>query len=445
MIVAQAVLRGDEKVKKAIVIGSGAGGAAAAKKLQESGDFAVTILEAGGEFKSFSLNMTMLEKLRRTGFFFDEREIQLLFPTMQVRKVHKTKENMVMVNGIGLGGTTTISAGNALRVDGSLKELGINLDDEFDDIYKNVPITYEHEDKWRDSTKKLFAICNEMNLNPSPIPKLGDYSKCTNCGNCVLGCRFSAKWDSRQFVTDAVRAGAKLITGCKVLKIVSKKGKAKGVYAQKGLQKVFYAADVVVLAAGGFSTPVILQNSGIECENHLFVDPVLCVAAEYKGAFQNKELSMPFAVQKDNYILSPYFDHLSFFFNKKWMHSGKDILSLMVKLADTPKGGVDHNTIHKTLTKVDKERLSGGVALCTEIFERFGIKKSELFLGTLNAGHPGGMLPLTTLEAETFHNPRLPKNLYIADATLFPKSLGNPPILTIMAMAQRVAKIIIEG
>jgi choline dehydrogenase-like flavoprotein len=64
-----------------------------------------------------------------------------------------------------------------------------------------------------------------------------------------------------------------------------------------------------------------------------------------------------------------------------------------------------------------------------------------MFLGTINAGHPGGMLPLGPQEAETFHHSRLPANLYVADATLFPTSLGNPPILTIMAMAKRVSKL----
>lgn len=62
-------------------------------------------------------------------------------------------------------------------------------------------------------------------------------------------------------------------------------------------------------------------------------------------------------------------------------------------------------------------------------------------MGTLNAGHPGGMLPLTNREADTFHYAELPENLYVADATLFPRSLGNPPILIIMAMAKRVSKI----
>jgi hypothetical protein len=235
--------------------------------------------------------------------------------------------------------------------------------------------------------------------------------------------------------------GAELVTGCKVLKVVIENGSVKGVLGQNG----FYPADIVILAAGGFSTPVILQNSGIECESRLFVDPVLCVAAKCKGSLQNKELSMPFAVQREHYILSPYFDYLSFFFNKSWRHPASDTLSLMIKLADSSSGSVDNKSIKKTLTDHDKEKLHEGVEICREILGRYGIKKEDIFLGTINAGHPGGMLPLTRQEAETFHNPKLPENLYVADATLFPEALGNPPILTIMAMARRVSKIISAG
>ena len=422
-------------MKKVIVVGSGAGGAAAASKLQ--GKFNVTILEAGREFKPFSFSLSALEKLKKTGLFFDEREIQILFPSM---KVQKTEDRMVMVSGAGLGGTTTLSAGNALRQDKGLKELGIDLEEEFRELYREIPITDNHQNKWRDTTKRLFEICREMDLNPRPIPKLGDYKNCTNCGRCVLGCRYGVKWDSRQMVAAAQDAGAELITGCKVLKVVVENGYAKGVQTKKG----FYPADIVILAAGGFSTPVILQNSGIECESRLFVDPVLCVAAEHKGSLQNKELSMPFAAQREHYILSPYFDYLSFFFNKSWRYPASDTLSLMIKLADSNTGSIDKNNISKTLTGIDKKRLQEGAGICREILDRYGIKKDDIFLGTINAGHPCGMLPLTSQEAETFHNPRLPENLYVADATLFPESLGNPLILTIMAMAGKVGKIIVE-
>ena len=56
--------------------------------------------------------------------------------------------------------------------------------------------------------------------------------------------------------------------------------------------------------------------------------------------------------------------------------------------------------------------------------------------------HPGGMLPLTQKEKETLRHADLPDNLYIADATLLPRSMGNPPMLTIMALAKKIAAIV---
>lgn len=423
-------------MKNAVVVGSGAGGATVAKELQ--GKYHVTVLEAGKAFQPFSWNLKKLGKLRKTGLFLDEQMIQFLFPTMKIRK---TRDKMILVNGIGVGGTTTLSAGNALRVDHDLKQLGINLDAEFEEIYKEIPVTTHHQRLWNATTRRLFDICLQMDLHPQPMPKMGNYERCTRCGRCVLGCGQGVKWDSRQFLDIAIRRGADLKTGCKVECVVIDKGKATGVMARQGWHTVFHPADLVILAAGGFDTPLILHNSGIECENHLFVDPVLCVAAEWEKSHQNTEISMPFVVQKDHFILSPYFDHLSFFFNKNWRYPANRIVSMMIKLADVNAGSVSHNKIDKPLTPQDKARLHEGVEICTEILTRLGVKNDCIFLGTINAGHPGGMMPLTEQEADSLHNRRLPSNLYVADASLFPVSLGNPPILTIIALAKKISKL----
>jgi len=422
-------------MKQVVIIGSGAGGAAAARALQ--GPFQVTVLEEGGEFKPFSFDLSLLEKLKKTGLFLDEREIQLMFPAMKIRK---TDDRMVMVRGVGLGGTTTLSAGNALRMDAGLKAIGIDLDLEFEELYRAVPITRDHRYKWKESTNRLFAICDQMGLSPEQIPKMGDYRNCVSCGRCVLGCSYGAKWDSRAFLKEAWDGGANIVTGCKATQIVIEQGQAKGIKTSKG----YYPADVVVLAAGGSVTPLLLRDSGIECEDRLFVDPVLCVAAQCGGSLQNREISMPFGVQLKHSLISPYFDYLSFFFNRSWRFPAGDILTLMVKLADSSSGSVDRKGAVKTLNSEDKWRLQQGVDICREIFDRFGIRSDRIFLGTLNAGHPGGMLPLTAKDAESFHNDRLPENLYVADASLLPASLGNPPILTIIAMAMRIGRVIFK-
>jgi hypothetical protein len=156
---------------------------------------------------------------------------------------------------------------------------------------------------------------------------------------------------------------------------------------------------------------------------------------------QHKDITMPFVSIREHIILSPYFDHLSFFFNPDWrLHAG-DIVSIMIKLADDGLGSISSQGVDKTLTDQDRRRLDEGVVICKEILRRFGVGDEDMFLGTVIAGHPGGMLPLTEEEASSFHSDRLPENLYVADASLLPKSLGNPPILTIIAMAKRISKI----
>jgi choline dehydrogenase-like flavoprotein len=426
-------------MKKAIVIGTGAGGATAAKELQ--GYFDVTILEAGKEFHPLSLNLSIPEKLKKMGLLFDEKLIQKLFPTMNIRKA---KDRMILVNGIGHGGTTTICTGNALRMDNGLKEIGVDLDEEFEEISQEIPVTIDHRNRWRKTTERLYDISQEMNLDPQLMPKMGHYDRCKSCGRCVLGCPQGAKWDSRHFLRMALDKGAQMISRCKVQKIVIENGRAKRVLANHKGRKQSFQADLIILAAGGFGTPIILESSGISCEPHLFVDPVLCVAAEQKGTYQNQEMPMPFFIERDHFILSPYFDHLSFFFNKDWKYPPQNILSLMIKLADNKTGSVSRGRIKKSLGEEDKERLSKAVDLCKEILHHLGIYKTDMFLGTLNAGHPGGMLPLTEHEAKTLHSPRLPENLYVSDATLLPESMGNPPILTITALAKRVSKVCIR-
>jgi len=67
---------------------------------------------------------------------------------------------------------------------------------------------------------------------------------------------------------------------------------------RKGVGNELVRADVVVLAAGGLGTPVILETSGIPASPTLFVDPVLCVAARWEGAGLERQLPMPFVSEQ---------------------------------------------------------------------------------------------------------------------------------------------------
>jgi len=423
-------------MKRAVVVGSGAGGAAVASGLADR--FSVAVLEAGRDFRPFGAGLRTVDAFKRAGLLLDVREIGLMFPAM---RAFKAREGMVLVKGRGTGGTTTIAAGNALRLDRDLRELGIDLNDEFAALEREVPITTAHRSRWSRTTRALFDAMEEMRLEPRVMPKMGRYEDCAMCGRCVLGCPQGVKWDSRALLARAVERGVTLRTRVTAERVVVKGGEALGLEVRAGRRREFVPADLVVLAAGGFGTPPLLARSGIPCEPRLFVDPVLCVTATWKGARQDRDLPMPFYVQKDGYILSPYFDHLSYFFNRDWRPPAGDILSLMIKLADEPAGGADGRRVSKPLTGADTARLAEAAGLCREVFGRLGVRADDLVFGTLNAGHPGGSLPLRPETAASLHDPRLPENLYVADATLFPRALGAPPILTIMALARKVARV----
>ena len=131
-------------MKRAIVVGSGAGGAMAARELARG--FDVTLLEAGPEFQPFDRDLGPIERLRASRLLFDPRMIQLLFPAMRVTM---GQDRMALVYGIATGGTTTLATANALRCDEALQRLGIDLAPEFDALYAELPISTAHERRWR--------------------------------------------------------------------------------------------------------------------------------------------------------------------------------------------------------------------------------------------------------------------------------------------------------
>ncbi len=425
-------------MKHAIVVGTGAGGATAAREL--AGHFRVTVLETGREFRPFRPSLVVPERLKRAGLLFDERLIRLLFPAMDIRRAGE----MILVRGLATGGTTTLATGNALRLGRDFERLGLDLAADFGAVENDVPVSAAHEKRWRPATRAAFDAFRELGLEPRPMPKMIDFSKCRACGRCILGCPSGAKWDSRRFLADAVARGAELKTGAAVESVVVENGRTAGAVFRKGGRRHALKADLVILAAGGFGTPPILERTGIRTEPRLFVDPVLCVAGPLPGAEQDREILMPFASQRDGYILSPYFDPLSYYFNRDWRPEPRDIFSVMIKLADSESGSAVGRRIVKMLTTRDRGRLDEAVGLARTILLRLGVDGKEIFLGTLNAGHPGGMLPLGPEDAASLHPARLPEGLYVADASLFPASLGNPPILTIMALARRISRTIAE-
>lgn len=426
---------------KAIVVGSGAGGATVARELTLKG-FEVVILEAGGEFKPFTRRLSLADPLRRAGLLGGERNFTRIFPALDAQRSSK---DLVLVRGMATGGSTSISCGNMVRAEHGLKEIGLDLSNEFDEIEELIGIDTFPEKRWRPVTRSMFEAAEKLGLDPNPTPKAVNSVKCTSCGFCELGCNTGARWESNRFLKDALDKGASIQTKSPVTRVLVEKDRSKGVIVGSGSSAKLVEGDVVVLAAGGIGTAQILKASGLGAQDKLWVDIVLTLGGVSKGAQQIKEPPMVWYTKEEDYILSPYPDILSHWFHKPWRNvSLDDRVGIMVKLADEEQGTVYANgKVEKKITLHDRERLKEAISQAKEVMEMAGVS-GPFVEGVHNGGHLGGTVPLSKEDAPSMKPSWLPDDLWVADLSLAPRSQGLPTILLTSALALRVARKITE-
>jgi choline dehydrogenase-like flavoprotein len=421
---------------RAIVVGTGAGGATAARELAANG-FEVIILEAGGEFKPLRRLLKLAEPLRKTGLL-SEKIITPLFPHYAVTR---SANDLALFRGMTTGGSTVLSCGNMVRAEHGLKEIGLDLTPEFEEIERNIGITEFPKKRWRPVTRSMFEAAEKLGLKPKVTPKAVDSVKCISCGLCELGCTTGARWDSRRFLDDAIKKGALLQTSSPVEKVIIENGQAKGVVVKSRTVK----ADIVVLAAGGIGTAQILKASGLPARDNLWADIVLTLGGVLNGADQIKEPPMAWYTKHEDYILSPYLDILSHLFHKPWRNvSIDDRVGMMVKLADIEEGAVyADGKVQKTIKEEDHLRLGEAIGEAKKIMESAGVS-GPYIKGMHHGGHLGGTVPLKVDDVDSMKPSWLPEGLWVADLSLAPRSQGLPTILLTAALALKVSRKITE-
>lgn len=426
---------------KAIVVGSGAGGGTAALELALKG-YEVTILEAGKPFKPFTRHLTLTEPLRRLGLLGDEKTINRIFPYMDAFRSNK---DLVLVRGITTGGSTVISCGNMVRADNGFKEIGLDLTPEFEELENRIDIRPIPPKRWRPLTRKMYDSAKILGLNPNPTPKAVKLHKCSSCGLCEMGCSTGARWDSTQFLDEAIKLGAVLITSSPVERVLIEKNRVHGVLVRSGRTNRIIKGDIVVLAAGGVGTAQILKASGLDAEDKLWVDIVLTLGGIFKNSKQLNEPPMAWYTEHEDFILSPYLDILSHFFHKPWRNvSLNDRVGIMVKLADMENGTVFSNgKVEKEVTEEDENKIDNAVSYAREIMEASGVS-GPFVKGMYNGGHLGGTVPLKRKDVSSMKPSGLPEGLWVADLSLAPRSQGLPTIMLTSALAMRVCRNIPE-
>jgi choline dehydrogenase-like flavoprotein len=383
-----------------VIVGSGAGGATVAKELSNAHK-KVLILEKGLEAKNFA------------------------------NKTYSIIPSAVEIwSTICVGGTTKVTMGNAVRSPNS------SLSKFYESAERSLGVSQVPEKHIGKATRMLLDCSKDW----IRMPKAIDFSKCKMCGRCAVGCPNDARWEASAYLNKAVKNGARLSTLNEVKKVLIKNNHVCGVETANGEQ---FESNTVILSAGGIETPRILMRSGVDGVGEgLFVDTYITVGGVKEGAALNKELGMALVMLRNGYLLSPHYSSfiMPYMASKGIKAKPEDILGLMVKIEDEPKGTVYLEKVSKTISEKDSALMERGRAEAKDILLQAGVEKDSIVSTYYRGAHPGGTCSKAVNESfETSV-----EGLYISDASVIKGPFGLPPMLTIIANAEKFSSLLKE-
>jgi choline dehydrogenase-like flavoprotein len=471
------------------IVGSGAGGAACAAILAEAG-LDVLVLEAGPYMDSSSYPdepLAALQALYRDGGL-TIAEGRPAIPTPVGRAV---------------GGTTVINSGTCFRAPhhvlaGWRDEHGIEWSTELDGDYAEAEeIMWVREvdpERMGRNGQLLREGAEALGVGHQPLRR--NAGGCYQCSSCPSGCRLDAKRAAHvSYLPRAVAAGARVRADVDVRRISFENGRAAGLDClarADGRARPFRvrARRAVVAAGGAFGTPELLLRSGVrvpsgELGHNLRIHPACWVGARFDEEVRGWDgVMQSYAVtewEPQGILLEATFTPLAF--GAQWLpgtgrahqervRSYDHIASTGVHLSDRSSGRVSlagdgSLRITYRLTSEDSRRLIFGIARAAELLYAAGATEvypqiagiptiPKARIAELESSPP----PTGTMRLEAFHpmgTARMDANpargvagtdgavhgaegLYIADGSLLPSSIGVNPMMTIIAMASRVAR-----
>ncbi|MFP4343466.1 MAG: FAD-dependent oxidoreductase [Anaerolineales bacterium] len=420
-----------------LIVGAGAGGATLARELSRRGR-RVLVVEQGTPESSLG---TYRDGVR-------------CYDCNKITQIPKhSVEGVTLWRAFAAGGSTLVSCGNGVpALIDELADLGIALDEELAEVTAELQIAPIDEALLSEGSRALRQAAHTLGYRMDPMPKFIDAAKCIRCGNCVLGCRTGARWTSERYLQEAQAQGGEVRYGAQVRRVLVEGEKARGVEALGPEGALELQADAVILAAGGLSTPVVLQNSGVEAGEGLFIDLMINVYGVTQGLNQINEPQMALVNREfhaeEGFLLSPYVSHPR---RVRFLEIGpqgyalptRRLLGLMVKIVDEASGRVHPDgSVSKAVTEADARKLERGAAIAREILVEAGVDERSLTQTKPAGAHPGGTAAVGRVVGSDLQT-RVP-GLFVCDASVLPAAPGAPPIVTLVALAKRLAKTLTE-
>lgn len=365
-----------------------------------------------------------------------------------------TKEGLNIIRPLMVGGATSMYCGSAARPPAWVKDkYGIDLDRYTDETIAEIGIAPLPPEQRGVASTRIAEAALSLGYEWEPLIKFmrPARSQQFNCGaTCMLGCRCGAKWNAAEWVDEAVAAGCELLTEARVDDLLIESGRVGGVRGKWRGDAFDIEAPIVVLAAGGIGTPLILQRAGFfEAGHGMTMDTTAMVCGLSKENGNGKEPPMTWAYANDEigYMLSTLIDPWLLFPIMCTMKSPRHLLKwpgwghtlgVMIKIKDDISGGITlDGEISKPVTERDQFRLNHGAIIAQRILVRAGADPDSIFITPLRGTHPSGTVRLGQMLDQNLQTEV--KNLYVCDASTFPEALDRPTVLTIIGLAKRLA------
>ncbi|HKH41008.1 MAG TPA: GMC family oxidoreductase [Solirubrobacterales bacterium] len=491
--------RGDGEDCDVAIVGSGAGGAAAAATLAEAG-LDVLVLESG-------------PYVDRGGYPSDPLEAMPLFYRDGGMTIALGKPAIPVPVGRTVGGTTVINSGTCFRAPREVLEEwrhreGVGWATELDPLYEAAEEVLAVTPLDIETLGRNGQLCAEgaRTLGASGGPISRNAGRCVQCSSCPLGCRIDAKRAAHvSYLPRAVAAGARVRAGVQVQRLITEDGRVSGLACRAGLPTTGaqemrrnarpaagrdwqVRAKAVISAGGAFGTPELLLRSGIRhpaLGRHLHIHPAAWIGARYDEEVRGWEgVMQSYYVdqwQPEGILLEATFTPLSF--GAQWLPGAGPaftdrvanfdrIASIGVHLHDRSEGRVGLTSngslrLSYRLVAEEARRIQFGIARATEIHFAAGATEVYPNVGPVSVIKRGELeqfeslrLRPADLRLEAFHPMSTARmgadpdtsvvdpsgavrgvdGLYVADGSLLPTSVGVNPMMTIIACAIRVAR-----
>lgn len=414
----------------AIVVGSGPGGAAVARELARQGK-RLLILEQGSAAPLTGTlgQMAAIAAVPGKGAFLHS-DLSLL------------------VQGLVAGGSSAINFATAAPPPFAMFDRhGIDLRSAHQSLQSELPMAPLPDDLVGPMATRIMQGAHTLGLPWQKLDKLIRPSICrTGCWRCLYGCPYGAKWTARDFIDQAVSAGAILLDRARADRILVEEGKATGVeFTRDGVSQRATAATVIV-AAGGIGTPRLLHRSGLRPKHSsFFSDPVVAVMGYVDDLDGGAEVPMAagMSLEADGIALAdmtlpaPMFQAFAAQrgrFDRLSKHRGT--LTIMVKIRDEIGGKIGPRWVNKRLEPGDRKQLQRGDDMARAILTAAGA--TSLFSSHHFAAHPGGSVRIGA-DVDSDLRTATP-NLHVCDASVIPEAWGRPPTLTLLCLGQRLGK-----